>query len=248
MTGSSHWAAANQTLMSQSFLQGHVDSLFDGPMTESATWAAFAQSWNDLRQDEYMADGGAYRFRRYSEFLLDHANRTLSVLPHVPYRQSKEDNYLNGGIDRLYSPMRDDIQVNDAFRQVLFNCANAMAPSHPSAQWLVQVFQNRILATAGHLGKPTPEGVHRDGVDFVLTLMIKRHNVEGGESSTYAHDARTLKASVTLKEPGDLIFLDDNLTKHSVQPIARLASGEEGYRDVLIAMFTQRARPGPIAA
>jgi hypothetical protein len=236
----SHWTSVSQTLKSQSFFQGQAMMLLDVNLIDSPSWASFTQSWQDLRLDEYMVDGGKYRFRRYSEFRLEPVRRSLFVLPHLPYRQSKEDNYLNGGIDRLYSPMHEDIQTNEAFKQILFNCADAVAPLRPSAEWLVQVFQNRVFANIGQSGKPTPEGVHRDGVDFVLTLMIKRHNIEGGESSTYAQDGRTLKATLTLKEPGDFIFLDDKLMKHGVQPIARINPDQEGYRDVLIAMFTQR--------
>jgi hypothetical protein len=51
-------------------------------------WAIFAQSWHDLRQEEYMGDSGKYRFRRYSEFFLDRAARTVSVLAHVPYTET----------------------------------------------------------------------------------------------------------------------------------------------------------------
>jgi hypothetical protein len=248
MTNSVQQSAPSQALISPSFLQGHADTLFDTGMTDSPAWAIFAQSWHDLRQDEYMGDSGKYRFRRYSEFFLDRAARTVSVLAHVPYRQSKEDNYLNGGIDRLYSPMREDIQANQVFRQVLFSCADVLAPLHPLSEWVVQVFQNRIVANPSQPGKPTPEGIHRDGVDYVLTLLIKRHNVDGGESSVYAQDGRTLKASVTLKEPGDFILLDDRQTKHDVQPIVQFDSAEEGYRDMLIAMFTQRTRPDLVPA
>lgn len=232
--------ATSQILLNQSFLLGNIGAVFTSDPTNCPTWPAFAQSWHDLKQDEYMGDGGSYRFRRYSEFALEYGTRSLSVLPHKPYRQSKEDNYLNGEIDRLYSPMQENIQANEAFKQVLFSFADVMAPLVPPATWLVQVFQNRILATDSQTGKPTPEGVHRDGVDFVLALMIERGNVDGGESSTYAQDGETLQASVTLQEAGDFIFLNDQLMKHSVQPISRIDPGKEAYRDVLIAMFTQR--------
>ena len=231
---------AGQTLRARSFVEGNIGALFESDLTGSPAWTAFAKSWHDLPQDDYMGDGGQYRFRRYSEFVLNQEERTLSVLSHVPYRQSKEDNYLNGEIDRLYAPMREATQVNQAFRQVLFGFADVMAPLQPAAEWLVQVFQNRIVANHGQPGKPTPEGIHRDGVDFVLTLLIGRHNVEGGASSTYAQDGRTLMASVTLKEAGDFIFLDDELMKHGVQPVSRLDPAEGGSRDALIAMFTLR--------
>jgi hypothetical protein len=241
MSNSAPPPSPSQILASQRFLQGRGAPLFSSDLTRSPTWYSFAQSWDDLRQDEYMADGGKYRLRRYSEFELDPGTRALSVLAHKPYRQSKEDNYLNGGIDRLYVPMREDAQANTSFRDVLFGCADVLAPLHPGSCWLVQVFQNRIIATSDEAGKPTPEGVHRDGVDYVLTLLIGRHNVTGGMSSTYAQDGTTLLASVTLAEAGDFIFLDDNRTRHAVQSIRNAEASEGGHRDALIAMFTRRA-------
>jgi hypothetical protein len=230
---------ASKTLQTKFFLQGNTRTLFKSDPTNSPDWNIFAQSWHDLKQDNYMGDGGTYRFRRFSEFHLAQATGSLRLIPHRPYRQSKEDNYLNGEIDRLYSPMLEGIQENAVFKLMLGTFADVIAPLVPSAEWLVQVFQNRILASDGQPGQPTPEGIHRDGVDFVLTLLIDRDNVDGGESSTYAQDGKSLKASTTLKEAGDFIFLNDKLMKHSVQPINRLEPVKEGYRDALIAMFTQ---------
>ena len=246
MTDFAQLSVSTQTLQTELFLQGNTRALFNLDPTRTPTWAAFAQSWHDLRQDEYMADGGTYRFRRYSEFHLSQATDTLRILPHKPYRQSKEDNYLNGETDRLYSPMLEDIQENTAFKQVLCSFAGVMAPLCPSAEWLVQVFQNRIPAASdGQPGQPTPEGIHRDGVDFVLTLLIQRDNVDGGKSFTYAQDGKTLQACVTLKKAGDFIFLNDKLMKHSVQPVNRLDPAKEGYRDALIVMFTQQSAVKP---
>lgn len=248
MSSSLSGASPNQVLASSFFLQGDAESLFPADLTRSPEWDVFARGWEDLRQDEYMADGGKYRLRRYSEFSLDPVARVFSVLAHRPYRQSKEDNYLNGGIDRLYAPMQQDIQKNPCFAEVLFCCADVLPTLPTSAYWFVQVFQNRILATPDQQGKPTPEGVHRDGVDYVLTLMIGRHNVVGGESTTYAQDGKTLLASVTLAKPGDFILLNDSMTKHEVGPIRRHDAADSGYRDALIAMFTQRAGASPVPA
>jgi len=242
MTYSNQLLMASNTMQSHFFIQGSVENLFTSELIHSESWYEFARSWQDLHLDTFMADGGKYRFRRYSEFSLETVNKQITTLGHVPYRQTKENNYLNGDIDRLYSPMKEEIQTNEAFRQVLLTCADVIFQLKDSEEWLVQVFQNRILASNETLGKPTPEGVHRDGVDFVLSLMIKYHNISGGESSAYAEDGRSLKAKITLKEPGDFILLDDALMKHSVEPIFRINPDEEGYRDVLIAMFTKRVR------
>ena len=224
---------------SSSVLQGGAETLFDGDLTETAAWGEFVDSWNDLHQDQFMADGGTYRFRRFSEFQLDMQARSITTLPHVAYRQSKQDNYLNGGIDRMYSPIKSEIQTNSAFIAVLLRYADVLAPLHPGAQWFAQVFQNRVFANQNQLGQPTPEGVHRDGVDYVLTLLMKRYNINGGESATYLADGVSVTAKVVLQTPGDYILLNDRATKHSVQAIVRDDSEQIGYRDALIVMFTR---------
>jgi hypothetical protein len=34
-------------------------------------------------------------------------------------------------------------------------------------------------------GQPTPEGVHRDGVDYVLVLMVRRTNIAQGTTTIH---------------------------------------------------------------
>ena len=44
--------------------------------------------------------------------------------------------------------------------------------------------------------------MHRDGVDYVLVLLIDRRNIGSGETTIHAPDGRTLGA-FTLTEPFD---------------------------------------------
>src|SRR6185437_16215333 len=66
-------------------------------------WPAFAESWNDLGLDTYMADGGRYRRRRHAAFAVsaDGAARK----PHQPHYQSRDYNPLNGGLARWFEPI-----------------------------------------------------------------------------------------------------------------------------------------------
>ncbi len=56
------------------------------------------------------------------------------------------------------------------------------APLQPDF-WHVEIHQFRIEAHAGQEGQPTPEGMHRDGVDWVLVLLVNRVNISEGETS-----------------------------------------------------------------
>lgn len=219
-------------------IHGNTIDLFAEDLTETTDWKQFADSWNDMPVDDYMADRGRYRHRRFAEFRQTENAHDIEELATTTYRQSKDYNHLNGGIDRHYSSIEPRIRRNTAFRSILGRFHALIPQAHESGTWLIQVFQNRIYARTGELGKPTPEGMHRDGVDFVLSLLINRNNVVGGESGTYCGITDRELSQVTLKRPGDYIFLDDRRMKHAVRPITPAVASMPGYRDVLIAMFT----------
>lgn len=72
--------------------------------SESITsWDAFAESWEDLGADTYMADGGGYRRRRHAVFQLRLG--VLLRLEHQPHFQNRIYNPLNGGVQRWFEPI-----------------------------------------------------------------------------------------------------------------------------------------------
>jgi hypothetical protein len=96
--------------------------------------------------------------------------------------------------------------------------------------------QFRIEAQPGQEGRPTPEGMHRDGVDWVLVLMVRRENVESGETTIYDL-ARHPLGSFTLTEPLDAAWVDDSRVYHGVTPVRPLDPARPAYRDVLVLTF-----------
>ena len=83
---------------------------------------------------------------------------------------------------------------------------------------------------------PTPEGVHRDGVDYVMVLMVKRQNIAEGTTTIHATDGRQL-ASFTLTEPLDMTLVDDGRCLHGVTPVAPIDPSAQAYRNVLVITF-----------
>ena len=71
-----------------------------------------------------------------------------------------------------------------------------------TARWHIEAHQFRIEARHGEHGKPTPEGMHRDGVDYVLVLLVDRRNIASGTTTIHDLDKRTL-GSFTLTDPLD---------------------------------------------
>ena len=86
------------------------------------------------------------------------------------------------------------------------------------------------------IARPTPEGMHRDGVDHVLVLLIGRRNVRSGETSVHDLTGRTL-GSFTLTEPLDAALVEDRRVMHGVTPVEPMDPASVGYRDVLVVTF-----------
>ena len=201
-------------------------------------WPAFAESWDDLGVDAFMADGGRYRRRRFACFRASRAGVTRK--PHQPHYQSRDYNPLNGGVQRWFEPVKDEIAEHPAMQAILSTCNALFEGLTPAAlrppSWHVEVHQFRIEAHRGEEGRPTPEGMHRDGVDWVLVLLVHRVNVSSGETSIGDLAERPL-GSFTLTDPLDSAVTDDNRVFHGVTPVLPLDPARPAYRDVLVVTF-----------
>ena len=205
---------------------------------ELRDWQSFAASWNDLGVDAYMADGGRYRRRRFAALRASPAG--IVRKPHQPHYQSQDYNPLNGGIERWFEPVTEPVIRHPALNAILRTCHELFDRMTPAAirpeAWHVELHQFRIEARAGEVGRPTPEGMHRDGVDWVLVLMVRRENVESGETTIYDRAKRPL-GSFTLTRPLDSALVDDSRVFHGVTAVEPLDPRRPAYRDVLVATF-----------
>ena len=201
-------------------------------------WTAFAASWNDLGLDTYMADGGRYRKRRHAAFRA--APGGITRKPNQPHYQSRDFNALNGGIARWFEPMLDGAAGTAAFQSILKFCNELFTGLTPVPAWHVEVHQFRIEARPDAAGRPTPEGMHQDGVDWVLVLMVDRENIAEGETSIHGLD-KGLLGSFTLREPLDSALVDDHRVFHGVTPVRALDPAKPAHRDVLVVTFRQES-------
>lgn len=108
--------------------------------------------------------------------------------------------------------------------------------------WRVEMHQFRIEPESRRVGLPTPEGSHRDGVDWVFVTLIARHNVAGGVTAITDETGRSL-GSFELRQPLDAVFLDDHRVWHGVTPLRLEVPRQPGYRDALVLTFSRRELP-----
>ncbi|MEO7065695.1 MAG: 2OG-Fe dioxygenase family protein [Rhodanobacter sp.] len=207
-------------------------------------WAAFAASWNDLAPDTYLAASGRHRRRRHATFA---ANADGEVLPqpHQSHYQSRQYNHLQGDIQRWFEPILPAIASSHSLHRILAFCHEVFGALAPATRhWHIEVHQFRIEAHAGEAGEPTPEGIHRDGVDYVLVLLIDRENIERGTTTIHALD-RHLLDSFTLTHPLDAALVEDACVFHGVTAVTALDPQQPAHRDVLVVTF--RASAAPVA-
>jgi len=190
--------------------------------------ATLVPSWDRLELDDYLKDGGRYRRRRHSCFIDDGAS--LVQTPHRAHWQPVEYNALHGGMHRLFAPMEAATVANPAWERLLRALGAACSAVTPAQPWFVEAHQFRI-DTADGIGRPTPEGAHRDGVNFVAVIMIGRHGIKGGETRVFDADGPSGQR-FTMTDPWTLLLLDDAAVIHESTPIQPL--GEHGYRDTLV--------------
>lgn len=196
--------------------------------------AALLAEYPTLPQDEFLPNGARYRFRRYGRFYFSPLDDELLPLPHVDYMQTKDINPLVGGIVRKFAPLTPQL-VDNAFLHALIRFDFAQFPITAEQQrgaWQVDVHLIRIVAGDEAAGEPTPEGIHRDGAQFVTVHLAELENAEGGVATIYDEDRQPLQ-SFTLGSIMEAYFVNDERVLHGVTPIRPRVTGQQAVRSIL---------------
>jgi hypothetical protein len=205
-----------------------------------ADWPRFAASWDHLVLDAHLPEGHRYRRRRHATLSAAGSSDDFSLERHQPHYQSLDYNPLVGGVERWFEPIDPDIAQGESFRAILRFCLRFFGAMQRGSDWHIECHQFRIEARSDAAGKPTPEGVHRDGVDFVLVLLVNRVNIASGTTTVHDLEGRLL-GSFTLTEPLDAALVHDTRVKHGVTDVRPLDPAKPAYRDVLVVTLRDRA-------
>ena len=200
---------------------------------------ALAPSWDDLPPDGYLRDGGRYRRRRHSCFVVE--GGVLTQAPHRAHWQPVEYNALHGGLERWFEPMTPTVVQSPAWKRLLQGLAGVCSAVKGERPWYVEAHQFRIDTTDG-IGRPTPEGAHRDGVDLVAVILVQRIGIKGGETRVFEAEGPS-GIRFTMTGPWTLVMLDDERVIHESTPIQPMEEG--GHRDTLVLTFRAGGFQGP---
>ena len=208
---------------------------------DAATQARWSGLWHDLPPDLHLKDGGRYRRRRHGCFLVE--GDSVEAVPHRAHWQPVEYNALHGGIERWFEPLPSELAADPAWAWLLAGLARPADALRGASRWAVEAHPFRIDCTDG-IGRPTPEGAHRDGVDLVVVILVARHGLKGGETRVF--DARGPQGQrFTLTEPWSALLLDDERVIHESTPIQPLDPAAPAWRDTLVLTYRRGGFQGP---
>ncbi|MDA3650036.1 2OG-Fe dioxygenase family protein [Saccharopolyspora indica] len=201
------------------------------PLMTGEDFRSLRRAWNDLCLDTELADGGTYRYRRYGRLAVEVTEQGVQFapLPHATFRQDVIP--LWQGKDRSFAPISEEVLLGAGMRALVGLDAQLASAVSGRTSWTVGIHLIRVIAPLGAVGKPTPEGRHRDGHLFVGMHLLRRDDCDGGLSTVYPE--RREPVSLTLTDPLDSMFVDDNRVMHEVSP-TRAAEVVDGIRDMLL--------------
>lgn len=200
---------------------------------DAAGLAALQVGWADLPPDAYLKDGGRYRRRRHGCFVVE--GDEVRPMPHRAHWQPLAYNALHGGMQRWFEPLEPALLAQPLWNRLLTCTGRTVSALRGERPWFVEAHAFRIDTTDG-IGRPTPEGAHRDGVDLVAVFMLGRHGIKGGESRVFeAHGPAGQR--FTLDQPWSALLLDDERTIHETTPIQPLEPQALGWRDTLVLTY-----------
>jgi hypothetical protein len=216
-----------------------LHAALDAPPAALNAWQGH---WHHLAPDTHLKDGGKYRQRRHGSVVMK--GGAVHTVTHRAHWQPVEYNALHGGIERWFEPLAPAMTAESLWPALLAwlaACADALRGAQP---WYTEVHPFRISTTEGGIGRPTPEGAHRDGVDLVAVFLVARHNVKGGETRVF-EAAGPHGLRFTLTEPWTVLLLDDARVIHETTPIQPQTPGEAAYRDTLVVTLRAKGFQGP---
>jgi len=215
---------------------------------------ALNRAWTDLPPDHYLKDGGRYRRRRHGSWIWQADGNAPQQVPHRPHWQPTDYNALHGGMLRHFEPIPADVAQSPAFTGLLRGLSALFAemaraqttrPGEPvfDGRWFIEAHTFRI-DTEGGVGRPTPEGAHRDGMAYVAVILIERQGILGGETRVFDADGPN-GVRFTLTEPWSALLLDDARVIHESTPIQPQQPDVLGHRDTLVITFRAQSFQDP---
>ncbi len=192
-----------------------------------------------MPSDPHLFPGERERFRRYGRFLIHPIRQSFEIFEHDLFFQDKKFDQLYGDIHRSFAPMVTADYENPFLQMLMIESFRSLplAESLRRVPFEISAHMIRISATpTSMVGRPAPEGIHRDGYHFGSIHLMRRENVKGAENQIYDLK-KNLIHQMRLEEPMDSIFFDDAAIYHAVSAFEPEDTTKTATRDMLILLY-----------
>lgn len=211
------------------------------PLSEALhkAWHRLRDDYEDLPADEFLPGNDKYRFRRYDRFYFYPETGDLSLLPHQDYFQATDINTVTGGVIRRFAPLKAETVTNPFLHELIrFDFAQfpLTDPSMRYQAWQVDVHEMLVIAQPDSNAHPTPEGIHRDGAEFVTVHIAVLENASGATVTIYDDDKQPLD-SFQLQNVLDSYLFEDDKLWHGVTPLQSADGINPARRGILTFDF-----------
>ncbi|KAJ6113875.1 hypothetical protein N7523_007192 [Penicillium sp. IBT 18751x] len=206
-----------------------------------------------------------YRTLRSGRFSVDMKAGTIERLQRQPFILTTAENYKrhDSDIPRDFGDFDENHQNNTVIQAMLVFKAwvtqNVPVLARPGVDYekntvLTEIFNVHTFTNKEIQGYPALEGVHQDGSDHTMTVMLGSSNITSDSGITFVHarDETTgvqppetkmelLKGRYQHREFLDTLLFTDNSFKHSVTPVYARDKSQPSYRDMFV-IFSRKPR------
>ena len=168
-------------------------------------------TFNDLPLDEYAPEAGRYRRLGNFEVHWNYGKLNLKQVSSSITQPADVNSYL-GDIEREYAPIAQETIDHPVFEKMVRKFMNMTGHRGDFS-----LHQMRLTADNGGVAEPAPEGIHRDGYEFIVPFMVNFVNVKGGEAQIFTLDKKML---VNMKPfPNTVLMFKDREMMHFGAPL-----------------------------
>ncbi|QPB78286.1 hypothetical protein EHE21_02335 [Proteus sp. GOKU] len=215
-----------------------------------------------MEYGDYLAQDPTLSFRhsRTGRYLFDNDIATISRLEYQPFVLTEEDGFIreDSGAQRHFRALDDRWQSNTAYQallklKMLLIQGNTFTPRHltdqNSPKSISTVFHLRLIAQPDSLSELSIEGVHKDGVDHTMIVMMNKNNVKDNTGALRVHSPKEaigtpwqeVNPENVLYEHNNAQYLDvlliaDNELNHSGTPIFTHDNKNQAYQDFIVLL------------
>jgi hypothetical protein len=206
-----------------------------------------------------------FRKSKNARYQFDFINQKINRLIDQPFILTKEEDFNrhDSGILRVFDPINQQIQDNQAFKKLLIikyllikdiDVLPRKNLVSDSSKMITTLFYLRTVTTNDLLGEPAKEGVHSDGVEHTMTTFLNAKNMNRNSGITKLHlpnekngiSWNSIQEDLVVAEFKHVDVLDtllivDSELKHSVSPVFQETLGFDSNRDMII-MFSRRRK------